>query len=63
MAISQFTPKPLTELEADVRLAALHMSLSYITMEDDFGYAPEEVLTLAESFRRFLMGLPIASEG
>ena len=63
MAIAPFTPKPLTEFESDLRMAALHMALNYIAMEDDAVFETADVLKVAEAFRCFLMGLPIASEG
>jgi hypothetical protein len=63
MTVAPFVPKQLSEFEADVRLAALHMATSYLSIQDEVGYQPDKALRLAESFRCFLMGLPIASEG
>lgn len=63
MSIAPFTPKPLSEFETDVRMPALHMALNFVSLEDDALFDAADVVVVAEVFRKFLMGLPIASEG
>ena len=63
MSIAPFTPKPLSEFETDVRMASLHMALNFVSLEDDAMFDAADVVVVAEVFRKFLMGLPIASEG
>jgi hypothetical protein len=63
MVVTEFVPRELTEMESDIRLASLHMALNFIALDPDMCGTADETVEVAETFRQFLMGHPIAKQG
>jgi hypothetical protein len=63
MIVKEFVPRELTEMESDIRLAALHMALGFVALDPEMIVTPDDTIEVAETFRQFLMGHPIAKQG